>query len=81
MVEIACDRMPDLSRVAGLGDVQEIPGDEARLRVTVERVHRAVPGILAALKDQGIDLLNLTTHHATLEDLFVALTGRHLRDE
>ncbi|NIL99477.1 MAG: ATP-binding cassette domain-containing protein [Acidobacteria bacterium] len=81
VVEITCDRLPDLSRVPGLGDVQEMPGEEAGLRVTVQRLHRAVPDILGALKDQGVELLNLTTHHATLEDLFVALTGRHLRDD
>jgi ABC-2 type transport system ATP-binding protein len=51
------------------------------LRVTVERLHRAVPEILAALKTQEVELLNLATHHATLEDVFVALTGRHLRDD
>jgi len=81
VVEIACDRPPDLSGVAGLGDVQEMGGDAASLRVTVERLHRAVPEILAALKVQQIELLNLATHHATLEDVFVALTGRHLRDD
>jgi len=26
-------------------------------------------------------LTALVTHHATLEDLFLSLTGRHLRDE
>ena len=56
-------------------------GDAARLRVNVDRLHRAVPEILAALKDQQVELLNLTTHHATLEDLFVALTGRQLKDD
>ncbi len=81
VVEVTCDRAPDLSRLNGLGDVQEIRGDESRLRVTVEHLHRAVPAILGALKEQGVELSNLTTHHATLEDLFVALTGRHLRDD
>jgi len=81
VVEIACDRPPDLSAVAGLGDVQKVAGDAARLRVNVERVHRAVPEILAALKAQQVELLNLATHHATLEDLFMALTGRQLRDD
>ena len=81
VVEIACDRAPDLSGVAGLGEVQKIAGDAARLRINVDRLHRAVPEILAALKSQQVELLNLATHHATLEDLFVALTGRQLRDD
>ncbi len=61
--------------------MQHTNGDTTRLRVTVDRLHRAVPEILAALAAQGIELQNLATHHATLEDLFVALTGRHLRDD
>jgi hypothetical protein len=32
------------------------------------------------MERQGIPLTSLTTHHATLEDVFVSLTGRHLRD-
>jgi len=81
VVEIACERPPDLSSVPGLGDVQLVAGDASRLRITVDRLHRAVPGILAALKTQQVELLNLATHQATLEDLFMALTGRHLRGD
>ncbi len=81
VVEIACDRPPDLSRVSGLGDVQKMAGDAARLRINVDRLHRAVPEILSALKCQQVELLNLATHHASLEDLFVALTGRQLSDD
>jgi ABC-2 type transport system ATP-binding protein len=43
-------------------------------------VHLAVPALLAALGAHGATLSHLTTHSATLEDVFVALTGRHLRD-
>ena len=49
-------------------------------RLTVREVHRAVPGLLAALAENGAEPTHLSTHHATLEDVFVALTGRKLRD-
>jgi len=39
-----------------------------------------VPGVLAHLEMVGAPLERLSTHSATLEDVFVALTGRHLRD-
>jgi len=42
--------------------------------------HVTVPRLLAALERGGGDLAQLATHSATLEDVFVALTGRHLRD-
>jgi ABC-2 type transport system ATP-binding protein len=43
-------------------------------------VHRAVPALMAELQRLGVGLTDLRTHHATLEDLFLSLTGRHLRD-
>ena len=46
----------------------------------VEAPHVTVPALLASLDREGIALTNLTTHHATLEDVFVHLTGRTLRD-
>jgi ABC-2 type transport system ATP-binding protein len=33
------------------------------------------------LQTTGREFATLTTRHATLEDVFVTLTGRHLRDE
>jgi ABC-2 type transport system ATP-binding protein len=46
----------------------------------VREVHRAVPALLAALAERGAEPTHLTTHHATLEDVFMSLTGRSLRD-
>ncbi len=50
-------------------------------RVRVAVLHLAVPALLAELHRQGIQLTELRTHSATLEDVFVELTGRRLRDE
>jgi hypothetical protein len=36
---------------------------------------------MAALTERGLEPSHLSTHHATLEDVFVSLTGRRLRDE
>jgi ABC-2 type transport system ATP-binding protein len=47
------------------------------------RVHSladAVPALLAVIEQHGAKLVTLSTHAATLEDLFVSLTGRELRD-
>jgi hypothetical protein len=35
---------------------------------------------MAELERRGAEMTELLTHHATLEDLFLSLTGRHLRD-
>jgi ABC-2 type transport system ATP-binding protein len=50
-------------------------------QLSVSHLHTAVPAIFAALAAQGLKLAEFRTHSATLEDVFVALTGRNLRDE
>ncbi len=65
----------------GLPGVKRVRPGPDRTALTVAEVHRAVPALLALVQGQGAELSLLTTHHATLEDVFVALTGRQLRDE
>jgi hypothetical protein len=40
-----------------------------------------VPALLSLLAQRQLELAHLTTHSATLEDVFVSLTGRQLRNE
>jgi ABC-2 type transport system ATP-binding protein len=49
-------------------------------RLQVAELHTVMPALLAALHERGAPLTELRTHAPTLEDVFVALTGRHLRD-
>ena len=63
-----------------LPSVEGVAREDGRWRLTVREVHRTVPALLAALAERGAAVSHLTTHHATLEDVFVALTGRTLRD-
>jgi ABC-2 type transport system ATP-binding protein len=46
-----------------------------------EAVHLAVPALLAEVARRGAALSELRTHSPTLEDVFVSLTGRGLREE
>jgi ABC-2 type transport system ATP-binding protein len=64
----------------GLPSVEQVSRDGASFTLTVREVHRAVPALLSALNGRGLEPTHLTTHHATLEDVFMALTGRRLRD-
>jgi ABC-2 type transport system ATP-binding protein len=63
-----------------LPGVKRVRAGPDRIALTVAEVHRAVPALLGLLERQGAELSLLTTHQATLEDVFVALTGRQLRD-
>jgi ABC-2 type transport system ATP-binding protein len=53
-------------------------GEGGAIRLTVREVHRSVPPLLALLAARGLETRRLTTHHATLEDVFLAMTGRSL---
>jgi ABC-2 type transport system ATP-binding protein len=72
---------PAEAALASLPGVTAVRRDGPRFTLTVSEVHRAVPGLLAELQRGGVEMTALVTHHATLEDLFLSLTGRHLRDE
>lgn len=67
----------DFAGAAGVCDVHHAAGN---LRLTVTTLHEAVPAVLARIAAKGAELKELGTHRATLEDVFVTLTGRHLRD-
>jgi ABC-2 type transport system ATP-binding protein len=43
--------------------------------------HETIPALLAAVATQDWQLEHLTTRQASLEDVFVQLTGRHLRED
>src|SRR3954470_9816102 len=47
----------------------------------VSALHKTVPALLALVSQHSGTLTQLTTHSASLEDVFVSLTGRQLRDE
>jgi ABC-2 type transport system ATP-binding protein len=48
--------------------------------LTVVEMGVALPALLEEIKRQQSELVSLTTHQATLEDVFVKLTGRMLRE-
>jgi len=72
--EIADEPLKTLPRVTNLHK----RGDDYSL--TVAEIGVALPALLAEISRQQSKLVSLTTHQATLEDVFVSLTGRMLRD-
>jgi ABC-2 type transport system ATP-binding protein len=47
----------------------------------VTAAHLTLPALLGLVETRGFTLAQLTTRHASLEDVFVTLTGRHLRED
>ncbi|CAN5916846.1 ABC transporter ATP-binding protein [soil metagenome] len=72
---------PDPQAFAGLPTVQSARAEADGYALTVHEPHLAIPALLDLLAEQGRPLLRLTTRQVSLEDVFVSLTGRHLREE
>jgi ABC-2 type transport system ATP-binding protein len=72
---------PDPSGFAGLATVLDSRAEGDGFALTVGAPHRAIPALLAYLESANRPLARLTTRQVSLEDVFVALTGRHLREE
>ena len=71
----------DVAELRALEGVRDAQVENEAVRMQVTALHRAVPALLAELGRRDVKLTELRTHSATLEDVFVTLTGRHLRDE
>src|SRR5690348_12345661 len=64
-----------------LPGVEAVHADDVLVCLTVRQPHVTIPALLETVSRQGVQLLRLTTRQASLEDVFVRLTGRHLREE
>ncbi|MGA2597530.1 MAG: AAA family ATPase [Bryobacteraceae bacterium] len=81
MVEFSAAKGLDVAPLGEIEGVRDVRTDNGSVQMQVTELHRAVPALLSELTRQGVALTELRTHSASLEDVFVALTGRHLRDE
>jgi ABC-2 type transport system ATP-binding protein len=70
----------DVESLQQLNGVRAAREHDGRWTLEVVGLARAVPALLAELSRRGLTLGELATHSATLEDVFVSLTGRQLRD-
>ena len=66
--------------LADLPTVSACRAEADGFALTVGEPHSAIPALLDRLTGLGRPLARLTTRQVSLEDVFVALTGRHLRD-
>jgi ABC-2 type transport system ATP-binding protein len=61
--------------------VQSVRKEDNVYSLAVTEPHIALPALLDRLRQLNVELADLSTRHASLEDVFVTLTGRHLRDD
>jgi ABC-2 type transport system ATP-binding protein len=68
-------------RLTELASVTSLRSEADGFSLHVQEPHLAIPALISYLHETGVSLARLTTRHASLEDVFVKLTGRHLREE
>lgn len=71
----------DVSRLTAIGGVYSHRVDAGLHQLSVTDLHTTVPKVFAEVAAMGLTLSEFRTHSASLEDVFVSLTGRNLRDE
>jgi ABC-2 type transport system ATP-binding protein len=64
-----------------LPSVESVREEDGMVALSVKEPHLTIPALLDAVGKQGRALQHLTTRQASLEDVFVRLTGRHLRED
>ncbi|MFG0282982.1 MAG: ABC transporter ATP-binding protein [Phycisphaerales bacterium JB039] len=66
--------------LAALGGVSSVRSEGAAVTLSVTNTRAVIAGVLDLVASRGLELDDLNTHRPTLEDVFVSLTGKSLRD-
>ncbi|MDQ3262220.1 MAG: ABC transporter ATP-binding protein [Myxococcota bacterium] len=80
LIELAHDGALDpamFAQTPGLLEARMLPG---RVVLAVQELHRALPAVFRQVEARGTALSEVTTRPPTLDDVFLALTGRSLRE-
>lgn len=80
ILEVRADGALEAARLVALPGVAGVDAVERGWMIRVHDVAPALPAVLGEIERSSARLEHLATHQATLEDVFVHLTGRGLRD-
>ncbi|MFO0981940.1 MAG: ABC transporter ATP-binding protein [Planctomycetota bacterium] len=78
MIELETEPLLDPQALCAIPGVVACHEDVAGLRLAVREIHVVLPAVIDAVRTRGAELSRLTTRHATLDDVFVELTGRSM---
>jgi ABC-2 type transport system ATP-binding protein len=71
----------DAAAWQSLPSVDSARSEDGVICLSVREPHRTIPALLEQVDQRSAQLERLNTRQASLEDVFVNLTGRHLREE
>ncbi|HLM66682.1 MAG TPA: ABC transporter ATP-binding protein, partial [Longimicrobium sp.] len=81
VIEFAATVQPPEEQLRALPGATRVSRRGEATLISVDEPHRSLPSLLEMIGAAGGELTALTTHRATLDDVFLAMTGRALRDE
>jgi ABC-2 type transport system ATP-binding protein len=81
IIEFSASGELDEGALEMLPGVRRVHCRDGRFSLTVSDISVALPALISELARRHAQLGTLATHQATLEDVFVNLTGRMLRDD
>lgn len=84
VIEFGVEAIPSdfpLDRLRDLPTVAHVEREAEGFRITAEHPHELLPALIQLLAEWPLTMTYLTTRHASLEDVFLKLTGRHLSDD
>ncbi len=81
ILEFATEPGVDAALLAAIPGLRDPRPRDGRWLLAAGSLAEALPALLSTLDRNGVRLVSLSTHRATLEDVFISLTGRELRDE
>jgi ABC-2 type transport system ATP-binding protein len=80
-IEVPAEHVGTAAEIAGrLPGAHEVTTQDAAVTFRVPRGDTAMPELLRALDSAGISMSAMQVHRPTLDDVFLTLTGRSLRD-
>ncbi|QDE66943.1 ABC transporter ATP-binding protein [Myxococcus xanthus] len=80
VIELEAEPSPDLERLRPLPAVVAAQRHAGRITLRVRELHLALPEVLREVAAGGGQLLHLSTRRPTLDDVFIDMTGRSLRE-
>ncbi|MEL7497881.1 MAG: ABC transporter ATP-binding protein [Planctomycetota bacterium] len=83
IIEFSVDADPavvDVHDISSIDTVDKVERLDDAFYLTVGKPHVVLSELISKLSRQSLALSSLSTRHASLEDVFVNLTGRHLLD-
>jgi ABC-2 type transport system ATP-binding protein len=79
-VEFETKQTPDEAALSALPAVEKVDRRGEGYRLRIDRSLAALRAVLAELERQNVVPIGLSTHQATLDDVFLHLTGRALKN-